>query len=79
MHRRGNGCVRDNEFRRDVDVAVLSERRRIAPYGIVVVIKRSVARISGFVNRHRAAALLDMGGMFSRVYIPPKVFRLSCG
>lgn len=30
----GDGCIRDIEFRRDVEVSVLSERRTIAPPGI---------------------------------------------
>ena len=31
----GNGCVRDVEFTRDVDFAILSERRTVAPYGML--------------------------------------------
>ncbi|KAL3459102.1 5-oxoprolinase [Aspergillus heterothallicus] len=34
LHYGGDGCVRDIEFRRDVDVSVLSERRTVAPYGM---------------------------------------------
>lgn len=30
----GDGCVRDIEFRRDVDVSVLSERRTVPPPGL---------------------------------------------
>ncbi|CAK3799437.1 5-oxoprolinase (ATP-hydrolysing) [Lecanosticta acicola] len=33
-HRGGDGCVRDIEFRRPVQVSILSERRVIAPYGM---------------------------------------------
>nr|XP_018260016.1 uncharacterized protein I303_08088 [Kwoniella dejecticola CBS 10117]OBR82174.1 hypothetical protein I303_08088 [Kwoniella dejecticola CBS 10117] len=32
--RGGDGCVRDIEFTRKVDVAILSQRRAIAPYGM---------------------------------------------
>ena len=31
----GNGCVRAVEFTRDVDFAILSERRTVAPYGML--------------------------------------------
>ncbi|OKL61012.1 hypothetical protein UA08_03117 [Talaromyces atroroseus] len=34
LHRGGDGCIRDIEFRREVDVSVLSERRTIPPYGM---------------------------------------------
>ncbi|KAJ6437457.1 5-oxoprolinase [Purpureocillium lavendulum] len=33
-HRGGDGCVRDIEFRRDVEVSVLSERRIVRPFGL---------------------------------------------
>ncbi|AAC07716.1 hydantoinase B/oxoprolinase family protein [Aquifex aeolicus] len=34
MHRGGDGIVREYEFLTDVEVTVLSERRRLAPYGL---------------------------------------------
>ncbi|KAK0469551.1 Hydantoinase B/oxoprolinase-domain-containing protein [Desarmillaria tabescens] len=33
-HSGGDGCVREIEFTRELDVAILSERRSIAPYGM---------------------------------------------
>lgn len=34
MHRGGDGCIRDIEFRIPLQVSILSERRVIAPYGM---------------------------------------------
>ncbi|KAK4506077.1 hypothetical protein PRZ48_004042 [Zasmidium cellare] len=34
FHRGGDGCIRDIEFRRPVQVSILSERRVIPPYGM---------------------------------------------
>lgn len=34
LNRGGDGCIRDIEFRRPVQVSILSERRVIAPYGM---------------------------------------------
>ncbi|KAI1778569.1 putative 5-oxoprolinase [Hypoxylon cercidicola] len=34
LHRGGDGCVRDIEFRIPVQVSILSERRVVAPYGL---------------------------------------------
>lgn len=33
-HRGGDGCVRDIEFTDELDVAILSQRRVIPPYGM---------------------------------------------
>ena len=33
-HRGGDGCIRDIEFTEDLDVAILSQRRVIPPYGM---------------------------------------------
>ena len=33
-HRGGDGCTRDIEFTEDLDVAILSQRRVIPPYGM---------------------------------------------
>ncbi|KAK4687418.1 5-oxoprolinase (ATP-hydrolyzing), partial [Tremellales sp. Uapishka_1] len=33
-HRGGDGCIREIEFTRDLDVAILSQRRVIPPYGM---------------------------------------------
>lgn len=33
-NRGGDGCIRDIEFRRAVDVSVLSERRTVRPFGL---------------------------------------------
>ncbi len=33
-HTGGDGCVREIEFTRELDVAILSERRSIPPYGM---------------------------------------------
>lgn len=34
LHRGGDGCIRDIEFRIPVQVSILSERRVVAPYGM---------------------------------------------
>ncbi|KAJ3854352.1 Hydantoinase B/oxoprolinase-domain-containing protein [Lentinula lateritia] len=34
LHSGGDGCVREIEFTRDLDVSILSERRVISPYGM---------------------------------------------
>lgn len=34
LHRGGDGCIRDIEFRRPMQVSILSERRVIPPYGM---------------------------------------------
>lgn len=34
QHRGGDGCIRDIEFTTDLDVAILSQRRVVAPYGM---------------------------------------------
>lgn len=34
LHDGGDGCIRDIEFRREVDVSVLSERRIVRPFGL---------------------------------------------
>jgi len=33
-HKGGDGCIRDIEFTTDLDVAILSQRRVIPPYGM---------------------------------------------
>lgn len=33
-HRGGDGCIREIEFTEDLDVAILSQRRVIPPYGM---------------------------------------------
>lgn len=33
-HRGGDGCIREIEFTTDLDVAILSQRRVVAPYGM---------------------------------------------
>ncbi|KAL3469925.1 Hydantoinase B/oxoprolinase-domain-containing protein [Aspergillus californicus] len=47
LHRGGDGCVPDIEFRRDVEVLVLNERGTITPYGMAGGSPVSVVRISG--------------------------------
>ncbi|WVQ79540.1 hypothetical protein IAT38_001639 [Cryptococcus sp. DSM 104549] len=61
-HPGGNGCVRAVEFTRDVDFAILSERRTIAPYGMLGGEPGKRGENLWIRNRDGIKATINLGG-----------------
>jgi 5-oxoprolinase (ATP-hydrolysing) len=63
-HKGGDGCIRDVEFTTDLDVAILSQRRVIPPYGMAGGDPGQVGRNEWWRKRKdkEGYAVINLGG-----------------